>query len=102
MSTHNRISGIKTIQIYDEHINHEEYETLKKEENSSEKDKDRELDQYYFIRHKKRKMSNLVQEGFKRYTKMIDKLIKSGVMYRLFAEFDFFSEQDRDPLSPRS
>lgn len=33
---------------------------------------------------------------------MIDKLIKSGVMNRLFSQFDFFSEQDRDPLSPRS
>ena len=33
---------------------------------------------------------------------MIDRLIKSGVMNRLFSQFDFFSEQDRDSLSPRS
>ena len=33
---------------------------------------------------------------------MVGSLIKSGVMNRLFSQFDFFSVQDRDCLSPRS
>lgn len=60
MSTHNEINGIKTIQIFDEHINHEEYENLKKEPEGVKKEMDCEFDQYYYIRHKKRKMSFLI------------------------------------------
>ena len=33
---------------------------------------------------------------------MVSRLIKSGVMNRLFGHFDFFSTLDRDRLSPRS
>ena len=33
---------------------------------------------------------------------MVTRLIKSGVMNRLFGQFDFFSVLDRDQLSPRS
>jgi len=69
MSTHNEIKGVKTIQIFDEHINHEEVEILKKKEQPEgekkepdfqKKEIDIELDQYYYIRHKKRKMSFLI------------------------------------------
>ena len=36
------------------------------------------------------------------YAELVGNLIKTGVMQRLFNQFDFFSVSDRDQLSPRS
>ena len=51
---------------------------------------------------KKRKVSHFLKEAFRLYTNMVDKILKSGVMNRLFRQFDFFSVSDRDSMSPRS
>ena len=40
--------------------------------------------------------------SFEMFAEMVGTLIKTGVMNRLFSQFDFFSVQDRDCLSPRS
>ena len=57
---------------------------------------------YHRVRRTKRKFSHFVREAFNKFSEMVDRLIKSGVLNRLFGQFDFFSEQDRDSHSPRS
>ena len=83
-----------------------------KEARKSEKDADgdplfdSEANYYLWSYHhallKKRKISHYVKEAFAQFSKMVGRIIKSGVMNRLFSQFDFFSMEDRDPLSPRS
>ena len=57
---------------------------------------------YHRVRRTKRKFSHFVREAFNKFSEMVDRLIKSGVLNRLFGQYDFFSEQDRDSHSPRS
>lgn len=64
--------------------------------------RDYELWQFHWTRLKKRKIVHYIQHGFDTFAEMAGKLIKSGVMNRLFSQFDFCSVQDRDQLSPRS
>lgn len=98
MVTHLQFHGTVTLQIFDEQVNFDEYEKLKKEKDSDRRNAkmSKEFDHFAWIRMKKLKVSHYVKQGFNLFKEMVNRLIKSGVMKRLFDQFDFFSEQDRD------
>lgn len=50
-----------------------------------------ELWQYHWTRLKKRKIVHYIKLSFEMFAEMVGSLIKSGVMNRLFSQFDFFS-----------
>ena len=55
-----------------------------------------ELWQHRWTRLKKRKIVVYLTKGYELFTDMVHRLLKCGVMHRLFSHFDFFSMQDRD------
>ena len=86
MVTHLQFHGTMTLQIFDEQVNLDEYEKLKKEKDSERRNlkMSKEFDHFAWIRMKKLKVSHYVKQGFNKFKEMVSRLIKSGVMKRLF------------------
>ena len=102
MTGHQQYNAIKIVKNPDENKHLEEYH---RQQNMSDQDSETvnyELWQYHWTKLKKRKIVHYIKLGFEMYAEMVGTLIKTGVMNRLFSQFDFFSVQDRDCLSPRS
>ena len=79
-----------------------EYKEKAKEDPIWKEEADYNMFEYHSVTLKRRKISHYIREAFNQFSIMVAKIIKSGVMHRLFAQFDFCSTSDRDCTSPRS